>query len=68
MFTDPASLYQLFLTAFYSRLLPPSALELVTQMLEYDPEKRPSAEDCLKHRYFSEEPAPAPPLGYVHEF
>lgn len=51
---------------FYSRLLPESALELVTQMLEYDPDKRPTAEDCLKHRYFSEEPAPAPPLGYIY--
>ncbi|KAH8151021.1 uncharacterized protein LAJ45_04722 [Morchella importuna] len=49
--------------AKYEPLLPESALELVTQMLEYDPDKRPTAEDCLKHRYFSEEPAPAPPLG-----
>ena len=40
-------------------------MELATQMLQYDPDKRPSAEEILKHQYFSEEPAPAPPLGWV---
>ncbi|CAZ86306.1 unnamed protein product [Tuber melanosporum] len=47
----------------YSSLLPDTAMELATQMLQYDPDKRPSAEEILKHQYFLEEPAPAPPLG-----
>jgi CTD kinase subunit alpha len=38
-------------------------MNLISDLLQYDPEKRPTAEDCLKHEYFSEEPAPAPPLG-----
>lgn len=46
-----------------SRKLPSSALELAMQLLQYDPERRPSAEECLNHPYFSEEPAPEPPLG-----
>ncbi|KAL7274130.1 serine/threonine protein kinase, CMGC, CDC2/CDK subfamily [Rhizina undulata] len=47
----------------YEPLLPPSALDLVVKLLQYDPDKRPSAEECLKHAYFSEDPASAPPLG-----
>ena len=51
------------LTNNFISLLPDTAMELATQMLQYDPDKRPSAEEILKHQYFSEEPAPAPPLG-----
>ncbi|RPB03488.1 Pkinase-domain-containing protein [Choiromyces venosus 120613-1] len=47
----------------YSILLPDTAMELATRMLQYDPDQRPSAEEILKHQYFLEEPAPAPPLG-----
>jgi len=40
-----------------SKLLPnasSSAIDLILQMLSYDPQKRPTASDCLKHSYFSE--------------
>ncbi|PWW78568.1 Pkinase-domain-containing protein [Tuber magnatum] len=47
----------------YVSLLPATAMELATQMLQYDPDKRPSAEEILRHQYFLEGPAPAPPLG-----
>jgi len=33
---------------------PPSAIDLMTKMLEYDPRKRISAADCLKHPYFAD--------------
>jgi serine/threonine protein kinase len=40
-----------------NKLLPnasPCAIDLILQMLSYDPQKRPTASDCLKHSYFSE--------------
>lgn len=33
---------------------PPAAVDLMTKMLEYDPRRRISAADCLKHPYFSD--------------
>lgn len=33
-------------------------LDLLTQLLAYDPEKRISAEAALKHPYFTESPLP----------
>lgn len=43
----------------YRNVMSPAALDLVAQMFRYDPAKRPSAEEVLKHPYFvSEEPAP----------
>ncbi|KAI5286702.1 kinase subunit of RNA polymerase II carboxy-terminal domain kinase I, partial [Ascosphaera aggregata] len=43
----------------YRSILSPAALELVTQMFQYDPAKRPCAEDVLNHAYFtSEDPTP----------
>ncbi|CAD2215356.1 protein kinase [Angomonas deanei] len=33
--------------------IPPAALELIEQMLTYDPKKRPTAEQCLQHPYFN---------------
>ncbi|EKG05403.1 protein kinase, putative [Trypanosoma cruzi] len=33
--------------------LPPQALDLMKQMLSYDPRKRPTAQQCLQHPYFS---------------
>lgn len=43
--------------------IPPSALNLIMDLLQYDPDKRPTAEECLKHQYFFEEPAPEKPSG-----
>ena len=45
------------------RTIPPSALDLMTKLLQYDPDKRPTAEECLTHEYFAEDPKPEPPLG-----
>lgn len=43
----------------YREILSPAALDLISQIFRYDPTKRPSAEEVLKHPYFmSEEPAP----------
>jgi CTD kinase subunit alpha len=43
----------------YKDILSPAALELVSQMFQYDPVKRPSAEEVLAHAYFTtEEPNP----------
>lgn len=36
-------------------------LELLNRMLTFDPERRPTAADCLHHRYFGEPPAPQEP-------
>lgn len=37
------------------------ALDLLEKMLIFDPTKRISAENALKHKYFSESPRPTPP-------
>ncbi|KAL2917495.1 cyclin-dependent protein kinase [Polyrhizophydium stewartii] len=36
---------------------------LLLNMLEYDPDRRTSAEDALSHTYFSEEPRPGPNMA-----
>ncbi|KEG10802.1 protein kinase [Trypanosoma grayi] len=33
--------------------IPPQALDLMKQMLTYDPKKRPTAQQCLQHPYFN---------------
>ncbi|RKP37408.1 kinase-like domain-containing protein [Dimargaris cristalligena] len=38
---------------------PESAFNLLSALLEYDPERRITAEDALNHQYFQEEPKPA---------
>eukprot|EP00408_Alexandrium_pacificum_P008215 CAMPEP_0171230010 /NCGR_PEP_ID=MMETSP0790-20130122/39176_1 /TAXON_ID=2925 /ORGANISM="Alexandrium catenella, Strain OF101" /LENGTH=256 /DNA_ID=CAMNT_0011696209 /DNA_START=11 /DNA_END=777 /DNA_ORIENTATION=- len=40
---------------------PDSCLELLNKMLTFDPSKRASAAACLRHRYFSDPPAPQEP-------
>ena len=50
----------------YAAQVPASAMDLIMQLLHYDPDKRPSAEQCLQHPYFLEEPAPMRTTGYVH--
>jgi CTD kinase subunit alpha len=53
----------------FQEVLTPAALHLISQVFQYDPAKRPSAEEVLKHPYFvSEEPAPQPPIEYVFPF
>lgn len=43
----------------YQHLLSPATMDLVGKMFQYDPAKRPSAEEVLAHPYFtSEEPTP----------
>lgn len=43
----------------YGNVLSPAALDLVAQIFQYDPAKRPTAEEILAHPYFvSEEPSP----------
>lgn len=43
----------------YKDILTPAAMDLMAQIFRYDPAKRPTAEEVLKHPYFvSEEPAP----------
>ncbi|PGH35736.1 CMGC/CDK/CRK7 protein kinase [[Emmonsia] crescens] len=59
----------------YKEFLSPAALDLVAKMFQYDPAKRPSAEEVLTHPYFTtEEPGPQQALelatieGDWHEF
>lgn len=50
----------------YGPVLSPAALDLVSQVFRYDPAKRPTAEEILKHPYFvSEDPAPHQAVEYV---
>ncbi|RKP07913.1 kinase-like domain-containing protein [Thamnocephalis sphaerospora] len=58
----------------YASLLSPAALELAEQLLSMNPAGRPSAEEALEHRYFSEKPLACSPAslpcieGDWHEF
>lgn len=50
----------------YRDILSPEALNLVSQIFQYDPAKRPTTEEILKHPYFvSEEPKPQQAIEYV---
>ncbi|KAJ5350948.1 hypothetical protein N7541_008675, partial [Penicillium brevicompactum] len=51
----------------YRDVLSPGAMDLISSIFRYDPTQRPSAEDVLKHPYFtSEEPSPHPPIELEH--
>lgn len=55
----------------YKDLLSPAALDLVSKIFQYDPAKRPTAEEVLAHDYFvAEEPGPQQAIEYVsiHHF
>ncbi|KAJ2378049.1 kinase subunit of RNA polymerase II carboxy-terminal domain kinase I [Coemansia sp. RSA 2607] len=48
-------------------------VDLISWMLSLEPGVRPSAKQCLEHRYFAEEPLPVPPTSFPvegdwHEF
>ena len=50
----------------YADRLTPAAFDLLRDMFQYDPAKRPAASDVLEHPYFTtEEPAPAQAVEYV---
>ncbi|KAI7974681.1 hypothetical protein EIK77_003829 [Talaromyces pinophilus] len=50
----------------YRDLLSPGALELMCQVFQYDPAKRPTADEVLAHAYFTaEEPGPQQATEYV---
>ncbi|CAG8001288.1 unnamed protein product [Penicillium olsonii] len=51
----------------YRDVLSSGAMDLISSIFRYDPSQRPSAEDVLKHPYFtSEEPSPHPPIELEH--
>ncbi len=37
------------------------AIDLLSKMLKYDPNQRPTATEALQHPYFSSAPLPTPP-------
>lgn len=43
----------------------PMAINLLTQLLEMDPDRRPSAEKALNHQYFSKYHLPKDEVGHV---
>ena len=50
----------------YKERVTPAAYELLVNMFQYDPDKRPSASDVLEHPYFTtEEPKPRQAIEYV---
>jgi cyclin-dependent kinase 8/11 len=51
-------LARLYSHSFPSRTLP--GFELLASLLEYDPNKRCTAETSLEHLYFKEKPFPSP--------
>jgi cell division cycle 2-like protein len=61
--------FYIILTFFYSysslrskfTILTQAGLDLLSKLLTYDPSKRITAEEALKHPYFSESPAPLDP-------
>ena len=51
----------------YKERVTPAAYELLVNMFQYDPNRRPSASDVLEHPYFTtEEPEPRQVVEYVH--
>ncbi|KAJ5759751.1 hypothetical protein N7520_006907 [Penicillium odoratum] len=59
----------------YREMLTPAAMDLISSVFQYDPAKRPTAEQVLQHPYFlAEEPAPQQAIelefmeGDWHEF
>lgn len=59
----PSKQRQRIFEQVYKDTLSPAALDMVSQVFQYDPAKRPTAEEVLAHPYFhSEEPLPQQPI------
>ncbi|KAJ5223697.1 hypothetical protein N7468_008239 [Penicillium chermesinum] len=51
----------------YREVLTPQALDMISTVFQYDPAKRPTAEEVLQHPYFvAEEPLPQQPTELEH--
>ena len=45
----------------FAKHLDEKAIDLIARMLEYNPKRRITAEEALKHAYFTEAPLPSQP-------
>ncbi|CAL6104180.1 Kinase [Hexamita inflata] len=63
---QPAN-FKSFINSDNQHLIDANLIDLQQQMLKYDPEKRPTAENCLKHRWFDDVRQDLAKL-YIQEF
>ncbi|KAJ1942624.1 serine/threonine protein kinase, CMGC, CDC2/CDK sub, partial [Kickxella alabastrina] len=63
-YMTPSTRYENGLQAALTSKMSLGAVDLISLMLSLDPKARPSAAQCLGHRFFAEEPAPVPPTTF----